>query len=397
MKRFLALLMEVAPTGRASVGSLGLLAGVVVLGAAVRVLAHEAPAHADPELLVGWRTWLHLTVQWIHLLGLPFWFSLTAAPLLLGLRPPLSHLLYSSWALFLVLLATGNYNMEHSAGIPEVPSLLNLPLMGQTTYAVPYTVTLGIKLGLFFATALFTAVITLLHVRHRLNEAALRRTFLFVGSALGILIALVASMVLLFHEAADLWPTALHSTGGVLGPQGPRGVTAVDSHASPPNDFRLLTSPQTWWDIGARWLHLMGFGLWLGGTAAALCFGGVTSGRFLAYTWLALSIQVVSGVASMDRWTPFYLSPYIWNLDALSPLRFGRSYTLFLAIKHALVLTALILTMATTLRYWNVRGRGKLTEFSLKPFVVASLLLGLTIAYIMTIVLLIHEGVDHVL
>jgi len=99
----------------------------------------------------------------------------------------------------------------------------------------------------------------------------------------------------------------------------------------------------------------------------------------------------------MGRWTPFYLSPYIWNLDALSPLRFGRSYTLFLAIKHALVLTALILTMAATLRYWNVRGRGKLTELSLKPFVVASLLLGLTIAYIMTIVLLIHEGVDHVL
>jgi hypothetical protein len=397
MKRFLALLMEVAPTGRASVGSLGLLAGVVVLGAAVRVLAHEAPAHADPELLVGWRTWLHLTVQWIHLLGLAFWFSLTATPLLLGLRPPLSHLLYSSWALFLVLLATGDYNMEHSAGIPQVPSLLNLPLMGQTPYAVPYTVTLGIKLGLFFATVLFTAVVTLLQVRRRFNEAALRRTFLFVGSALGILIALVASMVLLFHEAADLWPTALHSTGGVLGPQGPRGLTAVDSHASPPNDFRLLTSPQAWWDIGARWLHLMGFGLWLGGTAAALCFGGVTPGRFLAYTWAALGTQILSGLSSMGNWTPFYLPPYIWNLDALSSHRFGRAYTLFLAVKHVLVFAALVLTGATTVRYWRVARQQRSDDFSLRPFLVATFLLGLTIAYIMTIVLLIHEGVDHVL
>jgi hypothetical protein len=379
-------------------GSLSVAAAVfVVCLPLLPVLAHEAPAHSDPELLVGWRTWLHLTVQWIHLIGLPLWFSLTAAPLLLRLTPPLSHLLYSSWVLFLVLLATGDYNMEHSGGIPMIPSLLNLPLMGQTPYAVPYTVTLGIKLGLFFATALFTAVITLLHVRHRFSEAALRRAFLFVGSALGILIALVASMVLLLHEAADLWPTALHSTGGVLGPQGPRGLTGVDSHAPPPNDFRLLTSPQAWKDIGVRWLHLMGFGLWLGGTAAALSFGEVAPGRFLVYTWAALGIQILSGVVSMARWTPFYLSPYIWNLDALSPLRFGCSYTLFLAIKHALVLTALILTGATTLRYWNVRGRGKLTEFSLKPFVVASLLLGLAIAYIMTIVLLIHEGVDHVL
>jgi len=379
-------------------GSLSVATGVfVVCLPLLPVLAHEAPAHADPELLVGWRTWLHLTVQWVHLLGLPFWFSLTAAPLLLRLNPPLSHLLYSSWLLFLVLLATGDYNMEHSGGIPVVPSLLNLPLVDRFPYGLTYTITLGVKIGFFFLMVLFTAVITLLHVRRRFSEAALRRAFMRVGSALGILIALVASAVLLLHEAADLWPTALHSMGGVLTPEGPRAVTAASVQAAVPNDVRLLATRQALVDIGVRWLHLLGFGLWLGGTAAALCFGEVGSGRFLVYTWAALGIQILSGVASMGRWTPFYLSPYIWNLDALSPLRFGRSYTLFLAIKHALVLTALILTMATTLRYWNVRGRGKLTEFSLKPFVVASLLLGLTIAYIMTIVLLIHEGVDHVL
>ncbi|MGH7431966.1 MAG: hypothetical protein ACREI5_09085, partial [Candidatus Methylomirabilales bacterium] len=155
--------------------------------------------------------------------------------------------------------------------------------------------------------------------------------------------------------------------------------------------------PQVWGDIGVRWLHLLGFGLWVGGTTAALCFGGVTPGRFLAYTWAALGIQTLSGVASMASWTPFYLPPYIWNLNALSPLRFGRAYTILLAVKHALVLTTLILTGGTTLRYWNARGRGKSDAFSLRPFLLVSLFLGLAIAYVMVIVLLVHEGVDHVL
>ncbi|MCI0406970.1 MAG: hypothetical protein L0191_00160, partial [Acidobacteria bacterium] len=58
---------------------------------------------------------------------------------------------------------------------------------------------------------------------------------------------------------------------------------------------------------------------------------------------------------------------------------------------------ARVLTGATTVRYWRVARQQRSDDFSLRPFLVASLLLGLTIAYIMTIVLLIHEGVDHVL
>lgn len=353
--------------------------------------------HADPELLVGWRIWLHLTIQWIHLLGLAFWFSLTAAPLLLQMNPPLSHLLYLSWALFLVLLATGDYNMQHSSGIPYVPSLLLLPLMGQIPYAVTYTLTLGVKLGLFFLAVVLTALITFLHARHRFSEEALRHTFLIVGTALGILIALVASAVLLYHESADLWPTALHSIGGVLTPEGAIGVTAESPQAPPPNDFRLLTSPQVWGDIGLRWLHLLGFAFLVGGTAAALCFGEVTPGRLLAYTWAALGIQTFSGVASMGRWTPFYLPPYIWNLDALSHLRFGRTFTLFMAVKQILVVAVLAVTGGMTFRYRKAQAAGEFNTRSLRPFLWLTLLLSLAIAYVMIIVLLIHEGVDHVL
>lgn len=379
---------EVTAKSKGILTGLGVLTAVILLGAAIPVLAHEAPKHADPELLVGWRTWLHLTIQWVHLLGLAFWFSLTAAPLLLRVNPPLPHLLYLSWALFLVLLATGDYNMEHSAGIPEIPSLLYLPLLGRIPYGVTYTVTLGVKLGLFSLTVLFVAVITLLHARRRFSEAALRRTFLIIGSALGMLIALVASVVLLLHEAADLWPTALHSLGGVLGPEGSRGAAVGSSQTIPPNDFRLLVSRQVVVDIGVRWLHLLGFGLWLGGTAVVLSFGGVAPGQYLIYTWIVLSIQLLSGIANMSRWTPFYLPPYPWNLDALSNLRFGRTYTIFMAVKQTLVLAVLTVTGAMTVRYRNA---------ALQPFLVVNLLLGLTIAYIMIIVLLVHEGVDHLL
>jgi hypothetical protein len=394
MKQFVALLMALTPARRASVTRLGLLTGVVLFVAAVRALAHEAPAHADPELLVGWRTWLHLTIQWIHLLGLALWFSLTAAPLLLRLNPPLSQLLYSSWALFLVLLATGDYNMEHSAGIPEVPSVLNLPLVSPFPYGLMYTITLSVKIGLFFLMVVFTAVITILHVRHRRNEAALRRTFLVVGSVLAVLIALIASAVLLLHEAADLWPTALHSLGGVLGPDGPRGVTVA---GSPPNDFRLLVSREVWRDIAVRWFHLLGFGLWLGGIVAAENFGPVNARRFLLYTWAVLAIQIFSGVASMDRWTPFYLPPYIWNLEALSSLRFGRTYTLFMAAKQTLVVAVLAVTGAMTFRYWKAQADGEPRACILRSFLWVTLLLISAIACLMIIVLLIHEGVDHVL
>jgi len=362
-----------------------------------RVLAHEASMPADPELLVGWRTWLHLTIQWIHLVGLGLWFSFTAAPLLLGLNPPLSHLLYSSWALFLLLLATGNYNMEHSAGIPVVPSLLNLPLMGQIPYGVPYTVMLAVKQGLFALMVFFTAAITFLHARHRLGEAALRRTFLIAGSILGVLIALVTSAVLLLHEATDLWPTALHSMGGVLGPEGPRTVTAISGDSPPPNDFRLLARPEVWWDITVRWFHLLGFGLWLGGIITALWSGRVGARRFLMYSWAALAIQVFSGVTSMDRWTPFYLSPYIWNLDALSHLRFGRTYTLLMAVKQALVIAVIGVTGGMTLHCLKHRAAAAMDVVSLRPWLISGLLLGLAIAYVMIMVLLIHEGVDHVL
>lgn len=360
-------------------------------------LAHDVAEHLDPELLTGWRTWLHLTIQWAHLVAFALWLGLTAGTLLLGMRPPLDHLLYGSWILFLVFLATGTYNMEWSAGIAETPSLLLLPLLDKIPYGVAYTVVLAVKIALYVLAIILSLVVTILHLKRRVDETRLRRIFLLLGSTLAVVITLAVSIVLFYHEVADLWPTAVHSSGGVLGPEGPGGQTIMGQNLPPPNDFRLLTSRAAWMDIGVRCVHLLGFGLWLGGAAAALVFGPVSPARFLLVAWIALILQVFSGIISMQRWTPFYLPPYVWNLDGLSGIRFGRSYTLFMATKHVLVGLAISLVVFMTVRYQRFRSKLETKVFNLKPLVTVSLLIGLAIAYIMMIVLLLHEGIDHAL
>ena len=60
-----------------------ILAAVVLLPALATAHAPEgqsgAPASFDPELFTCWQTWLHLSVQWGHLLGLPLWLGILLA------------------------------------------------------------------------------------------------------------------------------------------------------------------------------------------------------------------------------------------------------------------------------------------------------------------------------
>jgi hypothetical protein len=183
-----------------------------------------------------------------------------------------------------------------------------------------------------------------------------------------------------------------------VAPHGPRFHGVLNENAAPPNDFRLLAVSTAWIDITARWLHLLGFALWLGVSAAAVVFGPVTGGRFLAVSWAAIVLQLVSGMANMDRWTPFEVPPYLWNLDHLSQVRFGRSYALFMAGKHALVLLGLVLMTVWTVRYWSrLRRQDGTVAVTLRPLAGVTLCIGLVIGYIMIIILLLHEGVDHAL
>ena len=365
---------------------------------AISVFAHETPQHLDPELLSGWLTWLHLTIQWTHLTGFALWFGLTVGTILLDVKPSLDRLLYPAWILLLVILATGNYNMEYSAGISETPSLLSLPLLGKIPYGVTYTILLAFKLGLYILVVLTAFVITLLHLCTKLDKSFLRKTFLVSQSVLVVLIALTTATVLFYHEVADLWPTPIHSLGGVAGPEGPRVQAITNEHTPPPNDFRLLTTSAAWIDISVRWIHLLGFGLWVGSSAAALVFGPVGAARFLSVSWAALLLQMLSGIANMRRWTPFDVPPYFWNLDHLSHIRFGRSYALFMVAKHALVIVGIALMTIWTVRCWRrSHGQNGTVEVAVRSLAGVTLCIGLVIGYIMMIILLLHEGIDHAL
>jgi hypothetical protein len=322
--------------------------------------------------------------------------GLTAGTLLLKVAAPLDHLLYGSWIIFLIMLATGTYNAEWSAGISETASIFLLPLLKEIPYGVTYTKVLAVKVAVYGSAVVITLVITVIHLRNPGRETRLRRVFLISESTLSILIALATAALLFYHEVADIWPNQVHSLGGAMGSAGPLGqVEAVGE--SVPNDFRLLGTKDAWIDIGVRWAHLLGFALWLGGTTIAAVFGNDSPKRFLQYSWILLAIQILSGIANMERWTPFYISPYFWNSTALSHIRFGASYTGFMTIKHILVLAVVALIASQTYRYFKQIRCNTESFVSFRSYFVIETILGLAIAYVMIIVLLLHEGVDHAL
>ena len=362
-----------------------------LLYARASVLAHDSPQHVDPDLLAGWLTWVHLTIQWLHLLGFALWFGVLGGAFLLKLKTRLDPLLYTSWFLYLIIVATGVYNMDWNAGIAETPSLYMLPLLHRLPYGVSYTLALAAKVAVFAVAVLLTLIVTLLHLGRRIAEAKLQRFFVISGVLLGLAVTVMASVVLLYHEAADLWPTRLHSAGGVLSVDGEPARVAGMSDL-PPNDFELLTTPSVWVDIVFRWMHLVGFALWTGGMLATAIFGGVSPARFLFYSWSLLFLQIVSGSIQMERWTPFEPAPYLWNLQPLSHLRFGRLYTSLMSVKHVLVLVTVGLLLTATVLY---RRQGP--DFSVRGYALAGAVAALVISYTMMMVLLVHEGVDHAL
>src|SRR5919201_1637085 len=133
-------------------GTLFALAGIALLpalGSAHAPAGQEAGlAPFDPELFTGWQVWVHLTVQWTHLLGMPLWLEVLVAAWVFRVLA-LETLLFAGWAVLLLQGVSGAYNMEYSAGIPMAPSLLQWPMVGAYDFGQSYTALLGVKQGLY--------------------------------------------------------------------------------------------------------------------------------------------------------------------------------------------------------------------------------------------------------
>lgn len=392
-----------------SAGGLGLLLILTILPP---VGAHQGGEHADPELLNHWRTQVHLLFQWGHLVA----FGLWVGGILAAIRLPqltLERLLFGSWALFLVSLGTGSYNMEFGAATPDPPDILSLPaLRRRYEFGAAYIILIGAKQGLFVLAVLLALAATVLHLRWppARDRSGLRRAFVGGSAALGLALAAVTSVVLVLHEAVDLAPTPLHSMGGVAGPKGPEEFALAEGarRTVPPPygtdtrtaaaGFRLFSVPQAAGDALARFGHLVGFALWLGGTAAIMLTGAENARRVLPLLWLGIGVQVVTGAYQMLTWTPFSLVPYPWpwRLSLMEHFRFGSTYTLLLTAKLGLAGLGLLGTTGLTLaaRQDAVAGRRKKWIWGFGWLIVA---VGLALAYVVVALLLVHEGVDHAL
>jgi hypothetical protein len=367
-----------------------------------------ALAPLDPELFSGWQAWVHLLVQWAHLLGLPLWLGVLVAAWVFRVLA-LETLLFAGWAVLLLQGLSGAYNMEYSAGIPTAPSLLQWPVVGTYDFGRSYTALLGVKQGLYGLAVLVMLLVTALHLRQggEVNRTWLRRFYLAAQIPLGILITLATTGVLLLHEAADLAPTPVHALGGVVAPDGQAVSPAAEalpepyrSHAltSVAAGWHLLRQPRVLLDAASRFAHLLGFGLWLGAAVVATAHPAVPHRRWLVYSWLWLGVQLLSGVVQMAGATPFALPPYIWNLEALHHVPFGWTYTVLMAIKHGLVLGIVGVTGLLTLRYRaTARGKDVIKGTTGRGLYAANLAMGLAIAWVMIMLLLVHEGVDHAL
>lgn len=380
---------------------------VLLLVVALSAHAHEG-AHGDPELLGHWRTQVHLLFQWAHLVA----FGLWVGGMLAATRLPtlsLEPLLFASWALFLVSLGTGSYNMEFSAATPDAPDIFSLPgLRGRWDFGDAYIVLIGVKQALLVLAVLWTATVTVAHLRQspEAGRGRLRSRFVAGSIALGLAVAAVGAMVLVLHEAVDLAPTPLHSLGGVVGPRGPNELAAADAatRAAPSPyggdtrellaGFRLLGVPRVTGDAVVRFGHMVGFAFWLGGVAASLVVPGAHADRVVPLLWSGLGIQAVTGAYQIASWTPFTVVPYPWRLSAMAAFRFGYTYTLLLAVKLGLVVLAVTGTAA--LGILAHRGMAR-RRSAVRALGWINLAIGLLLAYVAVALLLVHEGVDHAL
>ena len=348
--------------------------------------------HADPEIFLGWRAWLHLGLQAAHLTAFGLWLGTTLGAWLLGVGR-LDGLLLAAWPLLLVMLLTGSYNMEYGAGIAPTPSLFNLAEVSRTPFGLTYTVALAAKLGVYGLALLHLLALSALHFRGRIAEGRLRRVYLAGASGLGLLLVALTAVVLLLHEAADLYPTALHPFGGRLGP-GPPAAVGVPGGQVVSDGFAVLLQGPVLAAIGLRGLHLLGFGLWLGLMGLGLITREPPLRRLVAWSWIALGVGLLSGVGELFTWVPFATWPLPWNLEALRALRFGVTYARLFAAKLAVAGAILLVTAGFTLlaRRPDPRAAGLA-----KSLLALNLALGFLLAYLVMMLLLVHEGVDHAL
>ncbi len=155
----------------------------------------------------------------------------------------------------------------------------------------------------------------------------------------------------------------------------------------------LVLGWRGWVLLVLNWGHLLGFGLWLGVTVLALLTPQVSPRATVALTWVALAVGVSTGFNKMEYGTPFPrgLSLFHWDVPRIF---FGREYVYTLAVKHALVVAALVVTGIMTHLAWR-RDPAEASGRRFRPLLLVNLLIVLAMGGAAAILGLLHAIALH--
>jgi hypothetical protein len=142
-----------------------------------------------------------------------------------------------------------------------------------------------------------------------------------------------------------------------------------------------------------NWGHLLGFGLWIGVTALALVQPRFSPQATVLLTWLALAMGIGTGFSKMQYGTPFPrgLRVFDWQVPRIF---FGKEYLYTLTVKHALILTAVVVTGVMTREAWR-RSSAPASSRRVRVLLLGNLLLVLGVALAAAILGLLHAIVLH--
>ena len=145
--------------------------------------------------------------------------------------------------------------------------------------------------------------------------------------------------------------------------------------------------------LAMEWGHLAGFALWLLATGVGLLDPTQRRALVLAVTWVAFSVEGVTGLYKMEFSTPFATPLQLFRLDRVPRVFFAQEYVGTLVVKHGLMVAAMAITLALTLHAWRTKPGAGVRLW--RTLLSVNLLLVLAIAGAAAVLGLYHAIVLH--
>lgn len=177
-----------------------------------------------------------------------------------------------------------------------------------------------------------------------------------------------------------------HFTLEVVAPQPSQPTPQRDK---PQFDIDLATLRH----LAMQWGHLAGFGLWLLAIGVGLLNPTDRRPFVLIATWVAFLVEGITGLYKMEYGTPFAEGLQLFSLVRIPKIFFAKEYVYTLAVKHALMILAMGLTLALTVHVWRTKPGDRVHIY--RAMLGANLALALAIAAAAAVLGLYHAIVLH--